>query len=44
MKRNQNERGAPCNKIFSKVIAPAMLSSGASDGQIDEFCKYFYHA
>ena len=38
--RDYSKRGAPYHAVFSEVIAPAMLSTGASGAQITEILRF----
>ena len=41
MERDYTKRGAPDDKVFSDVIAPAMLTTGASGEQIAEILRKY---
>jgi hypothetical protein len=41
MKRDYTKHGAPYDKVFSDVIAPAMLTTGASGEQIAEILRKY---
>ena len=41
LNRDYTKRGAPYHKVFSEVIAPAMLTTGASGEQITEILRKY---
>ena len=41
LKRDYTKRGAPYHKVFSEVIAPVMLTTGASGEQITEILRKY---